>query len=164
MQNKSTSRNFNPMSVPGLSSKAREAVSSVFDSMSEWRNEIAAANEKNGKQALDKMAAAAAALGWPEQIVDAAHAQMKSISEMQIRTMDQIMDAWEEQLKSPNPMSASPATMLSRFKSLPGGPPGDWPSPEALQAAAMAPLQVWVEFGKQWQKFWTDAMSKTDRG
>jgi hypothetical protein len=132
--------------------------------MSEWRNEIAAANEKNGKQALDKMAAAAAALGWPEQIVDAAHAQMKSISEMQIRTMDQIMDAWEEQLKSPNPMSAPPATMLSRFKSLPGGPPGDWPSPEALQAAAMAPLQVWVEFGKQWQKFWTDAMSKTDRG
>jgi len=46
------------------------------------------------------MAAAAQVLGWPEQIVDASRAQMQSITKMQIQTMDQMMDAWEEQIKS----------------------------------------------------------------
>jgi hypothetical protein len=44
------------------------------------------------------MAAAAAALGWPEQTVDAARVRMQSIVEVQIQTMDQMMDAWEAQL------------------------------------------------------------------
>jgi hypothetical protein len=33
---------------------------------------------------------------------------MQSITKMQIRTMDHMMDAWEEQIKSPNPMTGSP--------------------------------------------------------
>jgi len=37
---------------------------------------------------------------------------------MQIQMMDQMMDAWEEQIKSPNPMTASSA-MLSKLKTLP---------------------------------------------
>jgi hypothetical protein len=63
---------------------------------------------------------AAAALGWPEQIVDAAREQMQTITEIQIKTMDHMMDALEEQLKLPNPMTASPSAMLSKLKSLPG--------------------------------------------
>jgi len=42
------------MSVPGLSDEARKAVNA------------------------EKMAAAAQALGWPEQIIDASRAQMQS--------------------------------------------------------------------------------------
>jgi hypothetical protein len=38
---------------------------------------------------------------------------MQSITKMQIQTMDQMMDAWEEQIKSPNPMTVSPSAMLS---------------------------------------------------
>src|SRR5262245_32236501 len=110
-------RSFNPMTVPGLSNKAREAVNAAFDAMSTWRNELADSSEKNSKQVIEKMAAAAAALGWPEQIVDAAHAQMKGIAEMQIKTMDHMMDVWEEQLKLPNPTTASPSAMLSKLKS-----------------------------------------------
>ena len=129
-----TPRSFNPMSIPGLSNEAREAVNAALKAMSTWRNETAASSQKNSTQVIEKVAAAAAALGWPEQIVDAARAQMQTITEMQIKTMDHMMDAWEEQLKLPNPMTASPSAMLSKLKSLPGfGPTGSWPSSDAFQ-------------------------------
>ena len=81
-----TPRSFNPMSVPGLSNDAREAVNAALKAMSAWRNETADTSQKNSKQVIEKMATAAAALGWPEQIVDAARAQMQTITEMQIKT------------------------------------------------------------------------------
>ena len=83
-----TPRSFNPTSVPGLSNEARDAVDAALKAMSTWRNETADTGEKNSKQVIEKMAAAATALGWPEQIVDAARAQMQTITEMQIKTME----------------------------------------------------------------------------
>jgi hypothetical protein len=109
-------RSFNPMSVPGLTNEVREAVNAALKAMSAWRNEMADTSEKNGKQVIERMAVAAAALGWPEQIVEAARTQLQSISEMQIQTVDRMMDAWVEQLKLPNPMAASPSAMLSKLK------------------------------------------------
>src|SRR5215831_21315570 len=109
-----TSRNFDPMSVPGLSYKARDAVNAAFEAMSTWRGEIADNNEKNFKRVIEKMAAAAAELGWPEQIVDATRTQLQSLTEMQLKTMDQMMDAWEEQLKLPDP--ATPSAALNKIK------------------------------------------------
>jgi hypothetical protein len=86
MQNKYaevTPRNFNPMWAPGLSEEAREAVNAAFDAMSTWRIETAKNSEKNSEQVIEKMAAAAQALGWPEQVVDTIRAQMQSITKMQ---------------------------------------------------------------------------------
>jgi hypothetical protein len=124
--NSAKQRNFNPMSVPGLSDEARQAVNDAFDAMSAWRIEMANSNEKNSERVIEKMATAARALGWPEQIVDATRAQLQSITKMQIQMMDQMMDAWEEQIKSPNPMTA-PSAMLAKLKSLPGAnPAGTW--------------------------------------
>jgi hypothetical protein len=141
-----TPRSFNPMSVPGLSNKAREALNAAFDAMSTWRNEVADSSEKNSMQVIEKMAAAAAALGWPEQIVDAARAQMKSIAEMQVNTMDHMMDAWEEQLKLPNPMTASPSAMLSKLKTLPGiGSGAGWPGANVFPMTATNPLEFWTQ-------------------
>jgi ribonuclease D len=151
-------RSFNPMSVPGLTNEAREAVNAALKAMASWREEMADTSEKNGKRVIEKMAAAAAALGWPEQIVDAARTQMQSISEMQIQTMDRMMDAWVEQLKLPNPMAASPSAMLSKLKSLPGAGMA-WPGPEAFQKAAMNPLQFWMQFAEQCQKSWAETMT-----
>jgi hypothetical protein len=153
-------RNFKPMSVPGLTDEAREAVNAALRAMSTWRNEIADTNEKNGKRGIEKMAAAAAALGWPGQIVDGARVQMQSIAEMQIKMMDHMMDAWEEQIKLPNAMTASPSVMLSKLKSWPGvAPAGNWPSVEVFQTAAMNPLGLWIQFVEQWRKSWADAMT-----
>ena len=153
-------RSFKPISVPGLPSEAREAVNTTLKAMSIWRNEMAATSEKNGEQVIDKVAEATAALGWPEQIVDAVRTQMQSINEMQIKMMDQVIDTWEEQLKLPNLMTASPSAMLSKLKSLPGlASAGSLPSPEAIQNAAINPLQFWMQFAKQWQKSWADSMA-----
>lgn len=143
------SRDFKPMAVPGLNKEVRDAVNAALKAMSSWRKDIADTSEYHGKRVIEKMAAAAAELGWPEQIVDAARVQMQSIVEMQIQTMDQMMDAWEKQLKSPNPTAVSPSTMLSKLKTPDFSPAG----------VAMNPLQFWTQFAVQWQKSWADTMA-----
>jgi hypothetical protein len=156
-----TPRSFNPMSVPGLSNDARDSMKAVFDAMSAWRNETADANEKHSKQVIEKTAAAAAALGWPAQIVDAARSQMQRVAEVQAKTIDHMVGAWEEQLKQPNPMTASPSAMLSRLKSSPGiGQAGSWPGADVFQ---MNPMQFWMQLAQQWQKSWTDAMTNWEK-
>ena len=151
-------RDFNPMSIAGLSDEARQAVNAAFDAMSAWRIDIANSNEKNSEQVIEKMAAAARALGWPEQIVDATRTQLQSITKMQIQIIDQMIDIWQEQIKSPNRVTATSA-MLSKLKSLPGASPaGTWPNADAFAGAARNPMQFWVQFAEQWQKTWTNAM------
>jgi hypothetical protein len=153
-------RDFNPKLIPELTNEARDAVNAALKAMTTWRNDIAEANEKNGKRVIEKMAEAATALGWPEQIVDASRAQLRSIIEMQIKTMDNVMDAWEEQLKVPNPMAASPSTMLFKLKSLPGfAATAAWPGAETFQQATMTPLQLWMQLAEQWQRSWADTMT-----
>src|SRR5262249_60484957 len=105
-----TSRNFNSM-APGLSDEARKAVKAVVDAMSAWRTEIMNNSEKNLERVIDKVAVAA--LGWPEEIAETARAQMQTINKMQLQTMDHMMAAWEEQIKSPS----QPSAILSKLKS-----------------------------------------------
>ena len=152
-------RNFKSISVPGLEKDVRDAVNAALKAMSSWRNDIADTTEYNGKRVIEKMAAAAAALGWPEQLVDAARVQMQSMAQTQIQTMDQMMDAWEEQLRLPNPTAESLQAILSKLK-MPGfAPTSSWPSAEAFQKGSMNPLQFWMQFAQQWQKSWADMMA-----
>ena len=150
-----TRNRFDSMSVPGLSGRAQDAVNAALEAMSNWRSEAAENSEKNIKRVISKMAAAAAELGWPEEIVDTTRTQLQNLAEMQIKTMDQMMDAWEEQLKLPN---SSPSAMLNKMKSS-AGPPGSWPAADAFQVGVTSPLQFWMTFAGQWQKAWTDMMT-----
>ena len=151
-------RNFD--SAPGLSDEARQAVNAAFDAMSNWRTETANASESNIEQVIEKTAAAARALGWPEQIVDATCAQFQSITKMQIQTMDHIMDAWEEQIKSPNP-----SAMLSKLQSFASlSSIGNWQNLGTPQMPAMNPLQLYMQFAEQWQKYWAEAMALWSKG
>jgi hypothetical protein len=155
-----TTRNFNPISAPELSDEARNVVNAAFNAMSTWRIETVNNSEKSSEQVIEKMSAAARALGWPEQMVYASRVQMQSITKMQIQAMDQMIDAWEEQIKSPNPMTASPSAMFSKPKSLPSfGSTVSWPNADAFQKAAINPLQFYMQFVEQWQKAWADAMA-----
>jgi hypothetical protein len=106
-------------------------------------------------EGIEKMAEAARALGWPKQIVDTTTAQMQSVTKMQVQAMDQIMDVWQEQIKSPNPSVA-----LSKLKSLPSfGSAGGWPFTTASQMAAMNPFGIYLQVAQQWQKAWADGMA-----
>jgi ribonuclease D len=142
-------RDFNPLTAPALTKEARDGVNAALKALSTWRNEIADTNQKNGKKVIEQMAAAAAALGWPEQVVNAARTQLQSIADMQIKTMDQLTNAWEDQVKLPNPMTVSPSAMLSKLKSLPG---------LGSTQPATNPLELWMQLAEQWQRAWGDAM------
>jgi predicted O-linked N-acetylglucosamine transferase (SPINDLY family) len=165
MQNKFaevTPRDFNPMVAAGLSDDARKAVNAAFDAMSGWRIETAKNSEKNIGQVIEKMAAAARALGWPEEIIETTRAQMQSITKMQIQMMDHVMDAWEEQIKAP---SSLPSAMTSKLKSLPSfSAAGSWPSADVFQAAATNPMQFWMQCAEQWQKATAEAMAFWTKG
>jgi hypothetical protein len=148
------SRNFNPMLAPGLSDEARKAVKAAFDAMSTWRTEIVNDNEKNLERVIDKIAAAARALGWPEEIAETTREQMQTINKMQLQMMDNMMDAWEGQLSSPD----SSSSILSKLKSSPPlSPAGSWPFAATSQMAE--PFGVYMQMAQQWQKAWTDAMA-----
>jgi hypothetical protein len=147
------------MSAPNLPEETRRAVTAAFDEMSMWRTETLTNSEKRFEQVMEKMAEAARALGWPEQAVDATRSQIQNITKMQIQTIDQIMDVWEEQIKSPNPSQP----ILSKLKSFPSlGPVDAWSS--ASQMVSMNPLQIYMQFVEQWQKAWTDAVSHWGQG
>jgi hypothetical protein len=147
-----TSRNFSPKLAAGLSDEARKAVNAAFAAMSTWRTEAV----DNFEIVIDKMAAAARALGWPQQIVDATRAQMQDVIKMQIQMMDQVMDAWEEQIKSPSSSSA----ILSKLKSLPGlSAAGSWPGFTTSQMATFNPFGIYIQMAQQWQKACADTMA-----
>ena len=148
MPTEEPTRKFNPSSVPGLSTEARKAVNATFEAMSSWRTETVNTSERGIEQVIEKMAEAARALGWPKQIVDATEAQM----------LDRIMDAWEEQIKSPNPSQP----ILSKLKSFPNPGPADAWSSASLMASN--PLQFYMQFVQQWQKAWTDAVAHWGQG
>lgn len=148
------SRAFNPVMVPGVSEEARKAVNAALEAMSNWRAESVTSTEKNSKQVIEKMAAAARVLGWPEPIVDATKMQLQNVAKMQVEMMDHMMDAWEEQIKSPSNSS----TLLSKLKSFPnfGGGAGSW-GKEASLMGVFNPFQMYIQFVEQWQKACTDA-------
>ena len=64
-----------------------------------------------------------------------------------------MMDVWEEQIKSADPISSR--MMLGKLKSFPNF--GSWPEITASQSAAMNPMQLYAQFAQQWQKGWTEA-------
>jgi hypothetical protein len=79
---------------------------------------------------------------------------MQIMTKTQIQVMDQMMDAWEEQIKSPNP-----SAMLSKLKSMSGsGLAGSWPT-LGTDMSAMNPMQFFMQAIEQWQKVWSDAMA-----
>jgi hypothetical protein len=153
-------RNFDPESVPGLSTEARKAVNTAFRAMSAWRAEAAKHSEKNIEDVIEKMAAAARALGWPERIVEVARDQMQSIAKMQIQLMDYMMDAWEEQIKSPNP-----SALLSRLNSLTSfSAAGSSSKAGSFPMPTLNPFEAYMQFAEQWQKAWANATAMWTRG
>ena len=145
-------RNFSRISEPGLPKEAREALNAVLKVMSNWRDELVESNEKNGKRLIEKIASAAEELGWPQEFVESTRSQLRTIAEIQINMMDQLTDAWDEQLKLPNPKTPSPSRMMSTLKQSGLPPTSGSQSAEQLQSMALSPVQFWMQLAEHWQK------------
>jgi hypothetical protein len=141
-------------STSALSEEARRAVTGAFDAMSEWRDEVTSTTERCTDKVLDRVGEAAKAMGWPREFVDASRSQFQQASRMQAAFIDQMMDAWQQQVRSPgNPMQAlSGSAGLGGMTGFGAGAPG--------LNMAMAPLQMWMQAAEMWQKSWQAALSR----
>ena len=147
-------RHLNPL----LTAEAREAVTAAMDAMAECHNETAASSEK----VVTKMADAARILGWPEPIIKGMTTQIQSATKMQTQMIDHIMEAWEAQMKSPNPMAQFPSEILAKLQAWPGlQSAGQWPGADAFNGMAADPMRFWTQMGEQWQKNWAQVMTQS---
>ena len=132
--------------LPSLPREAREAIKAVFDALSEWRDEVSTSTERYSESVMDKMAAAARALGWPKELVEASHKHLVQASKVQMHMIDQMMDAWEKQLSAPT--SNQFLTQLNKF------------SGTGFEAMPMSsPLDLWMQTAEMWQRNWASALS-----
>jgi len=141
---------------PKLSKEAQEAVNDAFDAVAEWNTELGA----NTENVAQKMAVAARAIGWPDPIVTASTMHVHRTTQLHIRMMGHVLDAWQEQIKSPNPMASFPAAMLSKLQSWPEQAEiSGWPLVEAFGNLSKGPEHFWMQIGDQWQENWAQAIS-----
>lgn len=152
-------------SAQGMTDEARKAANAAFEALSQWRDDMAKANETYSNKVFDQMAQASRAMGWPENMIDAARDQMQEASRMQLQMMDQLMDTWSKQVKSPDMSMASPADFMEQFKKFQqmgmGGSPGmpGFGQMPGMNNMAMAPFQMWMQAAEMWQRNMASAMS-----
>lgn len=140
----------------GFDADTRKAFTAVFDAMSTWREDLAQLTERNADQVFDKMSAAAKKVGWPEDLVDATRQQLQQASKLQLGMIDQMMDAWQQQVKSPGE-GFNPTEFMQRMSG--GSNPfaaGGFPNFTSLPAGN--PMQFWMQAADMWQKSWANAM------
>src|SRR5262245_40451290 len=94
--------------LTSLSGNARQTVTTAFEALEQWRDEIFSVNERHLTKVLDHVASLHRATGWPDQFTATAREHLTKASKMQIHMIDQVMDAWEYQLKSADIPSGLP--------------------------------------------------------
>ena len=133
---------------------SREALNDFFDALSKWRDEVASSTERYSETILEKMVAAATAMGWPKEVVEASQAYLTQAAKMQLKMIDQFMDAWQAQSKSP--ISSQFISQLQPYAGVATG---------TSSGIAIAPVQLWMEAAQTWQRNWASAFSMwTDAG
>ncbi|MBL8566463.1 MAG: hypothetical protein JNM89_12170 [Hyphomicrobiaceae bacterium] len=158
---------YNPGSHMGkeMNDEARRAINTAFDALNDWRNDMAAANERYSAKVFDQMSAATRAMGMPDEIVSATRQQLQNASRMQLQMMEQVMDVWKQQLRDPS----SAMNMSSDFmKNMPdftkGFDMGALSGMGSMPGMSMAPFQMWMQAAEMWQKNWASAMSFWAKG
>lgn len=148
--------------------ETRKSFNAVFDAMSAWRDDLAALTERNSEQVFDRMSTAAKKVGWPEDLVDATRQQLQHASKLQLSMIDQIMDAWQQQVKAPGTM-VNPTEFMQRMQEAWPGMGGGNPfaptgMPNFASLPAGNPMQFWMQAADMWQKSWANAMQTWMQG
>jgi hypothetical protein len=142
-------------------SDAREAVTSAFEALEKWRDEVFTVNERHLTKALDLVAGSQRALGWPDHVATATREYLLKASKIQTQMISQVMDAWEKQLKS----SAGPPALPEafQFQMLPSSvSPFKGPTSDMLriqELTLLTPFMLWMQAAEMWQRNWAEAMT-----
>jgi hypothetical protein len=149
--------------MPALGSKeAQDAFKAGIGALSQWREDVARTADKNASKVYGELASAAEAMGWPEEVVEGIRAQLDKTTELQLHMIDQAMDAWVQQVKSP---MATPPGLESFTSQVPilqnplfdlGKTSSGRPDIDPM-AAMMNPMQAWVQTAEFWQNAWLQA-------
>jgi hypothetical protein len=136
--------------MPGISKEMREDLMATFDALSNWRDEIETANDRCLSKVLDRITATARSMGWPDQVVGAMREHLRNASKVQTRIIEQIIDAWKQQLRSPTSPMAVPGAFADQMAQLSesaasGAMPNVW---------ALAPWSFWFQVAEMWQRAW----------
>jgi cellobiose-specific phosphotransferase system component IIA len=138
-----------------LSSESRRTVTSAFEALDQWRDEIFSANERCLTNVLDQMAAAHRAVGWPDHVTAAAREHLLKASKVQTQMIDQVMDEWERRLKSQDIARSLPEGLTFQM------PAFSDPVSEMMRLGEMTlvPFKLWIQVAEAWQRNWAAAMS-----
>ncbi len=149
-----------------MTEEAQEAVRSAYDALSDWRDEMLAANERYSEKIFDQLSTASEAMGVSGEIIEQTRSQVQSAAKMQTDMMDKMMEAWEKQLENPgSAMNFSPEffkqfqnmSMFTPGQGMPGMP--GMPDMSQFSGMQMAPFQFWMQAAEAWQKNYASAMS-----
>jgi hypothetical protein len=128
--------------IPGMTKDMRDSVIAALDALSNWRHEVETANARCLGEVLDRTSAIARSMGWPDQTVSTIREYLGKTSKVQVEMTDQIMDGWEQQLKSATAQMAFPGTFTGQI-------PGAMPD-----VSAFAPWNLWLQAAEMWQRTW----------
>jgi hypothetical protein len=142
-------------------SDARDAVTSAFDALEKWRDEVVAVNERHLTKALDLVAGSQRALGWPDHVTTVTREYLLKTSKIQSQMIGQVMDAWEKQLK----FSASPPSLPEAFRFQMPVPSGSALKDSGTDMTRhqdltlITPFMLWMQAAEMWQRNWAQAMT-----
>ena len=142
--------------IAGMTKEMRDRVAAAFDALSNWRDEVETANERCLGKVLDQTSAVARSMGWPDEAVKTTRDYLQQTAKVQTQLIDQLIEVWKQQLKSPiGPMA------------IPRGLTGQTSGPSAsMMAGAMpdidvfAPWKIWLQAAEMWQRTWMPDVAK----
>jgi hypothetical protein len=86
--------------LAGMTKEMRDRVLAAFDALSNWRDEIETAERCLGK-VLDQTSAVARSMGWPDEAIKTMREYLQHTGKVQTKLIDQLIEGWKQQLKSP---------------------------------------------------------------
>jgi len=131
--------------LPGMTKEVRDNVVATFDALSNWRDEIETVNERCLGKVLDQMSTTARSMGWPDQAIRGTREFLENASKVQTDMIDQVMEGWERQLKSPTAPMGVPRSFSDQIPGFAGAMPEFNP---------LAPWKFWWQAAEMWQRTW----------
>jgi hypothetical protein len=142
--------------IAGMSKEVRDRVIAAFNALSNWRDEIETVNERCVGKVLDQTSAVARSMGWPDETVKTTREYLQHTAKVQTQLIDQLIEGWKQQLKSPIAPMAIPRSLLGQTTGLSASTmAGAMPNFDAF-----APWKIWFQAAEFWQRTWMPDLAR----